>query len=62
MLQRLWTGIVAAITGAALALLIQIACTLTIGMPIEWLLWVLVTCSSLGFLVGVLAGKPRPKL
>ncbi|MDB5345634.1 MAG: hypothetical protein JWP89_4011 [Schlesneria sp.] len=54
-LLRIWTGIVA---GAALALMLQVIGLMTIGLPLEYLGWLLVGCSGMGFLLGVIVG-PR---
>jgi hypothetical protein len=64
-LLRIWTGIVAAVTGAALALMLQVIGLMTIGLPLEYLGWLLLGCSGLGFLLGVIVGprstKPKSK-
>jgi hypothetical protein len=62
-LLRIWTGIVAAVTGAALALalMLQVIGLMTIGLPLEYLGWLLMGCSGLGFLLGVLIGPRSTK-
>jgi hypothetical protein len=60
-LLRIWTGIVAAVTGGALALVIQVVGLMTIGLPIEYLIWILLGCSGLGFLLGVIIGPRSTK-
>ena len=55
---RLWTGIVAAVAGAALALLAEIVGMMTIGLPVDWLIWLVASFSGIGFVLGVLIG-PR---
>ena len=62
-LLHIWTGIVAAVTGAALAVLIQVIGLMTIGLPIDYLPWILMGCAGIGFLLGVVVGlrSTKPK-
>ena len=57
-LRRVWTGIVAAVAGAALALAIQVFGLMTIGLPIDYLPWIVLVLAGIGFLLGVAIG-PR---
>ena len=58
-LRRIWTGVVAAVAGAALAVLIQVIGQMAMGLPIEYLKWILVACAGVGFLLGVMIGPRR---
>lgn len=60
-LHRIWTGIVAAVAGAALAFLAQIAGMMTIGLPIDYLVWILLSFASIGFLLGIVIGPRSSK-
>jgi len=60
LLHRLWTGIVAAVAGAAVAFLLQIIGLMTIKLSADAFKWLLLACAGGGFLLGVLIG-PRPK-
>lgn len=44
--------------GVALGVLIQIVGHMTMGLPIDYLQWILLACGGVGFLVGVVVG-PR---
>ena len=57
-LRRVWTGIVGAVAGGVLSVLLQIMGQITVELPIEYLPWILLVCAGGGFLVGVLVG-PR---
>ena len=57
-LRRIWTGIVAAVAGASLALVLQIVGMMTIRLSIDYLQWILLVGVCLGFLLGVIIG-PR---
>ncbi len=56
--RHIWTGIVAAVAGAALALLLQVIGQMTVGLPIDYLQWIVLALASFGFLLGVAIG-PR---
>jgi hypothetical protein len=58
-LGRIWTGIVAAVAGAALAVLLQVVGQMTMGLPIDYLKWILLGCAGLGFLLGLAIGPRR---
>ena len=58
MLRRIWTGIVAATAGGVLAMVFQIVGQMTVGLSIDFLPWILLTCAGGGFLLGVLF-RPR---
>jgi len=60
-LRRIWTGIVAAVAGVALAVLIQVIGQMTIGLPIDDLKWIVLACASIGFLLGVVIGPRSTK-
>lgn len=55
---RLWTGIVAAVAGVAISILVQIVGQMTLGFPIDYLKWIALAFAGIGFLAGVLIG-PR---
>lgn len=57
-LLRIWTGIVAAVAGAALALMAQIIGMMTVGLPVDYLFGILLAFAGIGFVLGVLIG-PR---
>lgn len=59
-LHRIWTGIVAAVAGVALAVLFQIVGMMMLGLQLDYLKWLILACASIGFLFGVLIG-PRSK-
>ena len=58
LLRRIWTGIVAAVAGAALAVLVPGIGLMFVGWPIDYLKWILLACVSIGFLLGMVIG-PR---
>ena len=60
-LRHIWTGIVGAIAGTALAVLFQVIGQMTMGLPIDYLQWMLLTCAGLGFLLGVVIGPRSTK-
>ena len=57
-LRRVWTGIVGAVAGGVLSVVLQVIGQITVGLPIEYLPWILLACAGGGFLVGVVVG-PR---
>jgi hypothetical protein len=57
-LHRIWTGVVAAVTGVALAVVVHLAGQMTSGWQIDSLSWTLLAFASIGFVLGVLIG-PR---
>ena len=57
---RIWTGIVAAVAGAALALVIQVVGQMTVKLSPDALQPILWTCVGIGFLLGLIVG-PRTK-
>jgi hypothetical protein len=64
--RHIWTGIVGAVAGAALAVLIQVIGQMTMGFPIDYLEWILLVFTGVGFLLGVVIGprstKPKTKV
>ena len=60
-LRRVWIGIVAAAAGAALAVLVQIVGQMTMGLPIDYLGWIVLAFVSIGFLLGVVIGPRNTK-
>jgi hypothetical protein len=60
-LRHIWTGIVGGIAGAALAVLIQVIGQMTMGLPVDYLQWILLTCVGIGFLIGVMIGPRSAK-
>jgi hypothetical protein len=57
-LHRLWTGIVAAVTGIALAVVVHLVGQTTSGWQIDSLPWTLLAFAGIGFVLGVVIG-PR---
>jgi len=57
-LQRLWTGVVAAVTGVALAVVVHLVGQMTSGWQIDSLPWTLLAFACVAFVLGVLIG-PR---
>ena len=49
LLNRVWTGIVAAIAGVAFALVAQIIGIMLVGLPIEYLGWFALVFGTIGF-------------
>ena len=47
--------------GAALAVLIQVVGQMTMGLPIDYLQWILLACAVIGFLLGVVIGPRSTK-
>jgi hypothetical protein len=60
-IRRIWTGIVAAIAGIALAILVQIVGQMAFGMPIDYLKWIIIGFASFGFLIGAAFGPRKIK-
>jgi uncharacterized membrane protein YfcA len=60
-LRHIWTGIVGAIAGAALAMLIQVLGQTAMGLPIDYLQWLLLVCAGIGFFPGVVIGPRTTK-
>ncbi len=60
-LRRIWTGIVAAIAGVALAVLVQVIGQMTMGLPIDYLMWIVFAFAGSGFLLGVVIGPRSTK-
>ena len=60
-LRHIWTGVVGAMAGTALAVLIQVVGQMTMGLPIDYLQWILLVCAGIGFLLGVVIGPRSTK-
>jgi hypothetical protein len=59
LLSRLWTGIVAAVTAVAVAVVVDIIGSMLLGLPIELLPWILLVFGTIGFLIGIVVGSGR---
>lgn len=59
LLNRLWTGIVGAVAGAGLALVLQIIGQMTVGLSIEHLEKMVISLGLAGLLVGFAVGNHR---
>jgi hypothetical protein len=59
LLLRLWTGIVAAMAGAAIAVVVQMVGMMTLGWSIEKITTVLLAAVIGGFAVGMLLPPKR---
>ena len=57
---RVWTGVVAAVAGIALAVLAQVIGQMTLGWQIDSLKWTVLAFATVGFVIGVAIG-PRGK-
>ena len=53
-LHRLWTGIVAAVTGAVLAIVVHVGGHIIAGWQIDSVPWTLLAFAGIGFVLGVL--------
>lgn len=63
-LRRIWRGIVVAMAGGVLSVLVQMIGQLTIGLSIDYLAWILTACAGGGFLLGLslpLRGAQDPR-
>jgi len=60
-LHRIWTGVVAAVTGVAVAVLIVVIGLMTKILQIDSLIWIVIACASIGFLLGVVIGPRSTK-
>lgn len=61
LLSRIWTGIVAAVAGAALALVVQMVGMMALGWSIERITTILLAGVIGGFVLGVLLPPGRPQ-
>lgn len=52
-LRRIWRGIVVALAGGVLSVLVQMMGQLMIGLSIDYLPWILAACAGGGFLLGL---------
>ncbi len=59
LLNRLWTGIVAAVAGVALAVFVQLAGQMMIGLSIEYMEKIVIFLGIAGFLVGFAVGNRK---
>lgn len=57
LLNRLWTGVVAAAAAVAVALVVQIVGIMLVGLSIEFLGWIVFVFGTIGFLIGVAVGN-----
>ena len=60
LLSRLWTGIVAAVAGAAVALVVQLVGMMSLGWSIDRITTILLVGIAGGFALGVLSPQKRP--
>ena len=60
-LHRIWVGVVAAVAGVAVAVLILVAGLMTKTLEIDSLKWIVVAGASIGFLLGVVIGPRSTK-
>jgi len=60
-IRRIWMGIVAAIAGVALAVLVQVAGQMALGFQIDYLKWTVWAFSAVGFLPGFVIGPRSTK-
>lgn len=60
-LRRIWTGVVAAVAGVAVAVLVQVSGQMTMGLQIDDLKWIVMACASIGFFLGVVIGPRSTK-
>lgn len=51
-IRRFWNGLVAAVAGAAVGLVIQIVGQMTMAWPINSLRWIVAAGIGVGFLIG----------
>ena len=58
---RIWTGIVAAVAGIALAVLAQVIGQMTMGWQIDSLKWTVPAFACVGFLLGAAIGPRSTK-
>ncbi len=59
-LQRLWTGIVASLAGAAVGIPVGIGLK-SYGASLDALLWTVGALAGLGFIAGIAFGGPKQK-
>jgi hypothetical protein len=59
LLSRLWAGIVAAVAGVALAIVVQVVGQMTVGLAIEYLEKIVLSLGIAGFVLGFLVGNRR---
>jgi hypothetical protein len=60
-LRRIWAGIVSAVAGVALAILVQVIGQMTMGWQIDCLKWTVLAFASIGFLLGFVIGPRNTK-
>jgi len=57
--NRLWTGFVSAVAAVAVALVVQIVGIMLVGLPIEFLQWIVLGFGAIGFVVGFIVGNRK---
>ena len=58
---RIWTGVVAAVAGIALAVLAQVIGQMTLGWQMDSLKWTVSAFAGVGFLLGAAIGPRSTK-
>jgi hypothetical protein len=57
--KRLWVGIVGAMTGTSLAIVVQVVGKLSVGLPIKYLGIIVLYLALVGFIFGFAVGDFR---
>jgi hypothetical protein len=56
-LGRIWAGIVGAMAGAAVGMVVHLVGMVTIGLPLDYLQWIVLACVALGFVCAFVVGN-----
>ena len=56
-LGRIWAGIVGAMAGAAVGMVLHLVGMMAIGLPIDYLQWVVLVCAAVGFAIALVVGN-----